>query len=144
VQLGIAYDDGPLQAQVLYGTVTSESITGPDVDKFYSLVGYRVRQWTPFASFASSKDRNPYVTSGLPAIPVFAPLNGAISLIQQNTHSTQHSVSVGVRYDFAPHFDLKVQVDRVTLRDSSLMFDRRLQGGGADMTVIAAALDFVF
>ena len=145
LQLGIAYDDGPLQAQVLFGTVTSESITGPDVDKFYSLVGYRVQQWMPFVSFASSKDRNPYVTPGLPAIPMFAPLNGAVSLIQKNSRSTQHSVSVGVRYDFASHFDFKLQVDRVALRDSSLMFDRRVPpGGAADMTVIAAALDFVF
>jgi hypothetical protein len=145
LQLGIAYDDGPLQAQILYGTVTSESITGPDVDKFYSLVGYRMRQWMPFVSFATSKDRNPYVTAGLPDIAMLAPLNDAVHLIQQNNRSTQRSVSVGVRYDFASHFDLKLQVDRVSLRDSSLMFDRRVPpGGNADMTVIAAAVDFVF
>jgi hypothetical protein len=145
MQLGIAYDDGPLQAQLLYGTITSDSITGPDADKLYSLIGYRVQQWMPFVSFASSRDRNPYDNAGLPDIPIFAPLNGAVSQIQQYSRSTQHSVSIGLRYDFASHFDLKLQVDRVSLRDSSLMFDRRVPpGGNADMTVIAAALDFVF
>lgn len=144
LQLGVAYEDGPLQAQILYGTVTSKSITGPDADKFYSLVGYRIQRWTPFLSFATSRDRNAYVATGLPDIPEFAPLEGAIRLIQKNSRSTQHSVSFGVRFDFASHFDFKLQVDRVALRDSSLMFDRRVSGGDADMTVIAAALDFVF
>jgi hypothetical protein len=145
VQLGVAYDDGPMQAQVLYGVIDTDSIAGPSSNSLYALFGYRVRAFTPFASYASSRDRDPIRTTGLPALPMFAPLNGAVEFIQSTLRSTQHTFSVGMRYDFNSHFDLKLQIDRVSLRDSALMYDRRLPPGGpADMTVIGAAVDFVF
>ncbi|HEU4781037.1 MAG TPA: hypothetical protein VFS58_14235, partial [Steroidobacteraceae bacterium] len=144
-QLGVAYDDGPLQAQLLYGFIESGSIAGPASSSVYGLLGYRVRAFTPFASYASSRDRDPIRTTGLPDIPMLAPINGAVHTIQSTVRSTQHTFSVGVRYDFNSHFDVKLQIDRVNLRDSLLMFDRRSPPGGpADMTVIGAALDFVF
>jgi len=145
IQLGVAYDEGPMLAQVLYGTVGSDSIAGPDVDKFYGLLGYHRRKWTPFVSFSSSRDRDSIHDAGLPDIPQLAPLNAAVVGMQKATRSTQHTTSVGVRYDFSPHFDFKLQVDRVAIKDSSLIFDHRpAPGGPADLTVIGAAVDFVF
>ena len=145
VQIGAAYDDGPILAQVMYGMVTSDSLGGPDFDKFYGLFGYRIHKWTPFVSFASSRDRDPIVDAGLPDIPPLAPLNAAVVAMQKATRSTQHTTTLGVRYDFSPHFDFKLQVDRLAITDSSLIFDYRpVPGGPADLTVIAAAVDFVF
>jgi hypothetical protein len=144
-QFGVAYDDGPLQAQLLYGTAESDSIAGPDFNNLYALFGYRLRDFTPFASFARSDNREAYRSTGLPDFPMFAPLNGAVYGIQSSLRSSQHTASLGVRYDFSSHFDLKLQVDRVSVRDSSLIFDRRTPPGGpAEMTVFAAAVDFVF
>jgi len=145
VQIGAAYDEGPVLAQVMYGMVTSDAIAGPNFDKFYGLFGYRVGKWTPFASFASSRDRNPIVDAGLPNIPQLAPLNAAVVATQKATRSTQHTSTLGVRYDFSSHFDFKLQVDRLEITDSSLIFDYRpVPGGPANLTVIAAAVDFVF
>jgi hypothetical protein len=145
VQLGIAYDDGPLKAQVLYGHIDSGSINGPSSNSVYALLGYRVHSLTPFASFAKSRDRDPIRTTGLPDIPLLAPLNGAVLAIQSPLRSTQHTFSVGLRYDFNSNVDLKLQIDRVSLRDSALMFDRRTPPGApVDMTVFGAAIDFVF
>ncbi len=145
VQIGAAYDDGPMLAQVMYGMVTSDSLAGPDFDKFYGLFGYHLRKWTPFVSFASSRDRDPVRDAGLPPIPQLAPLNAAVVATQKATRSTQHTTTVGVRYDFSSHFDFKLQIDRLEITDSSLIFDHRpVPGGPADLTVIAAAVDFVF
>ena len=145
VQIGMAYDDGPMLAQLMYGAVTSDSLSGPEFDKTYALFGYRLKQWTPFVSFASSSDRHPIRDAGLPYIPMLAPLNAAVVQIQQATRSTQHTTSLGVRYDLSSHVDFKLQVDRINVRDSSLMFDHRpAPGTPYDLTVVAATVDFVF
>lgn len=145
VQIGAAYDDGPILAQVMYGKVTSDSLAGPNFDKFYGLFGYRIRSWTPFVAFASSRDGDPIIDAGLPNIPQLAPLNAAVVAMQKATRSTQHTSTFGVRYDFTAHLDFKLQIDRLSITDSSLIFDNRpVPGGPAELTVIAAAVDFVF
>ncbi len=145
VQIGVAYDDGPVLAQLMYGAVKSDSIAGPDFDKFYGLFGYHFGEITPFVAFASSSDRNPVHDAGLPNVPQLAPLNAAVVAIQKATRSTQHTTSLGVRYDFNPHFDLKLQVDLLGVTDSSIIFDRRPNAGSpVDLTVVSAAVDFVF
>jgi hypothetical protein len=145
VQLGVAYDDGPLQAQLLWGGVDSDPIFGPDTSAVYVFGGYRLRKWTPFASFSRSRDRASMRTTGLPDIPQLAPLNDAVAWMQSSVRTTQHTASLGVRYDIAAHFDLKFQLDRVKIIDSALAFDRRpVNGGDVHMTVAAVAVDFVF
>jgi len=145
VQLGLAYDDGPLQAQLLFGTSNGDPIVAPEFNKLYALVGYRVRQWTPFVSYATSRDRHPILGTGLPDIPQLAPLEGAVRQIQQSFRSTQHTISAGARFDLSEHVDFKVQIDRMSLGETSLIFDHRLPPGGpASMTVLAASIDFVF
>jgi hypothetical protein len=145
LQLGVAYDDGPVLAQLMYGMVRSDSIAGPNFDKFYALYGYHLDKFTPFVSFTSSRDRDPIHDAGLPDIPQLAPLNAAVVATQRTSRSTQHTTSLGVRYDFTSHFDLKLQIDRLAITDSSIIFDHRpVPGGPADLTVITAAVDFVF
>jgi hypothetical protein len=145
VQIGFAYDDGPVLAQLMYGAVSSDSLAGPEFDKTYALFGYRFGQWTPFLAQASSTDRNPVRDAGLPPIPQLAPLNAAVVGIQTATRSTQRTTSLGLRYDLSSHIDFKLQVDFTHVNDSSLVFDRRpVPGTPFDMTVVTAAMDFVF
>lgn len=145
VQVGIAYDDGPMLAQLMHARIDSDSITGPDVRKLYAQFGYRLRKWTPYAAYARSRDRADIHDAGLPDIPMLAPLNAAVVSLQSETRSTQHTTSLGVRYDLNSHVDLKFQADRTHVADSSLMFDYRPQARTHfDMTVFTAAVDFVF
>lgn len=145
LQLGVAYDDGPLQAQLLYGHIISDSISGPNVDAFQAQVGYRVKDFTPFVAFAKSQDRNPIRSTGLPAAPELLPVIFAVQGMQEGMRATQHTLSTGVRWDFAPNWALKAQADFASLRDSALNFDRRAPGASdADVTVLTATLDFVF
>jgi hypothetical protein len=145
VQIGLAYDDGPMLAQLMCARINSDSITGPDVDKLYAQFGYRVRNWTPFAGYASSRDHHAVRDAGLPSSPMLAPLNAAVVGIQEGSRSTQHTASLGVRFDFNSHVDFKFQADRTHVSDSSLMFDYRPDAGAPfHMTVFTAAVDFVF
>jgi hypothetical protein len=145
IQLGVAYDDGPLQAQLLLGGIDSDPIFGPDTVTAYAFTGYRVRHWTPFASFSSARDRAAMRTTGLPDIPELAPLNEGVWMMQSLVRTTQRTTSIGFRYDISANLDLKFQLDRVKLVDTALVFDRRAgTGGKADMTIAAVAVDFVF
>jgi len=145
IQLGVAYDDGPLQAQVLWGDVESDPIFGPDINMFYALAGYRLRQWTPFVSFSRSRDRAAMRTTGLPDIPELAPLNQGVAMMQSSVRTTQRTASIGVRFDISAHIDVKFQLDRAKLSDTALVFDRRIgPAGDANMTIAAVAIDFVF
>ena len=145
LQLGVAYDEGPLQAQLLYGHILSESISGPNIKAWYAQAGYRLGAWTPFLALAGSNDRNGIRPTGLPDIPELAPINGAVFVIQKNLRATQHTATVGVRWNLSAKVDLKLQADFTSVHDSSYSFDRRtVANGDVDMTVVALAVDFVF
>lgn len=145
VQLGMAYDDGPMLAQILYGLVGSDSIVGPQFRKIYGLFGYRLGNWTPYLSHVRSEDRDAVHDAGLPDIPQLAPLNAAVTQIQEATRSTQYTTTLGVRYDLSSHIAFKFQVDHTKVRDTSLYLDYRSNAGTPyDMTVLAASVDFVF
>jgi hypothetical protein len=145
VQLGVAYDEGPTLAQLMYARIDSNSIAGPGVDKLYAQFGYRLHKWTPYVAYATSRDRQDVIDAGLPDYPMLTPLNAAVVAIQKTMRSTQRTASLGVRYDFNSHVDLKFQADRIHVTDSSLMFDHRPNAGAPfDMTVFTVAMDFVF
>jgi hypothetical protein len=145
VQFGVAYDEGPLKAQLMWSVLDSDPIFGPDTRGLYAFAGYRLGPWTPYASFSRSRDVAPVVSTGLPDLPEFAPLEQAVLDMQYGARTTQRTASLGVRYDVARNIDLKLQVDRARIQDSALVFDRRMgPREDADMTVIALALDFVF
>jgi hypothetical protein len=145
MQLGLAYDGGPLQAQLLYGHIISDSIAGPNVEAFQVQAGYRVNDWTPYVSFARSQDRNPIRSTDLPPAPQLLPIIETVQLLQDQMRATQHSTSMGVRWDISSHWAAKLQADFTTLEDSALNFDRRPAGSGAaHMTVLTATVDFVF
>jgi hypothetical protein len=145
VQVGVAYDEGPVLAQFMYGAANSDSLTGPNFDKVYALFGYRTGKWTPFVAHARSSDRDPVRDAGLPALPMLQPLNEAVMALQEATRSTQHTSSIGVRYDLSSRVAFKAQLDHTRVRGSSLPFDYRPQPGSPfDMTVLTAAVDFMF
>ncbi len=144
MQLGLAYDGGPLQAQALYGHILSDSIAGPNVRAWLAQVGYRVQAWTPFVSFSASRNRDAIRSTGLPDIPELAPLAGVVYQLQADMRATQRSTSIGVRWDLSSGWDVKLQADFTSIDDSVLNFDRRPSPRDIDMTVLTAGVDFVF
>jgi hypothetical protein len=144
MQLGLAWDGGPLQAQALYGHILSDSIAGPNVRAWLAQVGYRIDAWTPFMSFSASRNRDAIRPTGLPDIPELAPLNDVVRQIQRDMRATQRSTSIGVRWDLSPRWDLKLQADFTAIDESVLNFDRRPTSSRTNMVVLTAGVDFVF
>jgi hypothetical protein len=118
-----------------------EAVYIPDTNAWYAMAGYRIGKVLPYYAHASYTDAGHSVTP--PAVfPKTGPLGGAVYGLLQSAEQT--SDLVGVRWDFAKSLALKVQVDRVKpkAKSGSLIFPTATFKG--DVTVVAAALDFVF
>lgn len=139
--LGVAYDDGPLQLQLMLSETRHENAAYENSRAGYAIAGYRLGQITPYLGYSQVKSSAKTLTSSLP--PPLADL--ATSLMVQG-HSDQHTVFVGGRWDLHRDLALKAQVDWIRgSRDSLLPFrgDDIARWGG-NMTVFSLALDFVF
>lgn len=144
-EIGLTYADDPLQAALVYVHLNSDYLQGPKFNSGFALLGYRMGEFTPYAEFAMTDDFGTTQATGLPPLPAFEPLIAAVQLDETGSQTTQRDFSMGVRYDFAPHVDLKAQIDRVWLHQSELIFDYNLPPPGhTSMTVFGVALDFVF
>ncbi|MBV6322269.1 porin [Duganella violaceipulchra] len=118
-----------------------EAVYIPDTNAWYTMVGYRVGKVLPYYAHASYKDAGASVTPPA-ALPKNSPLGAAVYGLLPSPEQT--SDLIGVRWDFAKSLALKVQVDRVKpkTKAGSLIFVK--PGFNNNVTVVAAALDFVF
>jgi hypothetical protein len=114
--------------------------------------GYRWNKLTPYATIArvDKKQSNEagIPLSGLP--PQLAGLGGVINGIFNglvNVDTSQQTLSLGVRWDFARKFALKGQYDHIDLDRGSVGLLANLQPGfvpGGSLNVISIAVDYVF
>ena len=148
VGFGVLFTDERWQAQF----IASHSIISPRVpsppDVALLSVARRMGRFMPYLGVSAGRtQRKLPLSSGLPdaAGPQIARINAGLNLTQRRFWDNQQSLTAGVRYDFLPNFDLKLQVDRVHFQDSSVLIDT---SGGllTDKTfpVYSLALDFVF
>ncbi|MDB5900886.1 MAG: hypothetical protein JWP41_4488 [Ramlibacter sp.] len=111
---------------------------------WYVTGGYRMGTWTPYVTYAGSKNRTRN-ESGIPFAPA-AGLNAALQDILGNPQK-QNTLSLGLRWDFAPNMDLKAQYDRIELGANAqgrLINPRPGFVRGGNVNVFAVSYDFVF
>ena len=102
-------------------------------------VSHSVRQtWTSICN-----------TRRLPSVSPLAPqltqLQSFYDLVVNRLNSDQHSFGAGVRYDFAPNYALKFQIDHVSARESTLLMDDSgMPARNTNLTLYSVVLDFVF
>jgi hypothetical protein len=145
VEIGALYDGDPLQAALVLVHLNSDFPQGPKFNSGFAQLGYPIAQLTPYAAFSMTDSFATTGSAGLPLLPVFEPLIAAAQEDQTALQATQRDFSLGLRYDFAPHMDLKAQIDRVWLHQSALIFDYNVPPPGhTSLTVFAVALDFAF
>ncbi len=130
LNLGYAYDAGSWLAQTEYVSSKGGGNMYLDLDAWYVLGGYRLGQFTPYASFSEVKSevsqgvlRQPRaaVPASLAAVlpaDMLAQLNQAAWGINATDASLglghrQRTVTLGVRYDFYKNLALKFQYDRI-------------------------------
>lgn len=139
--LGMVYDDGPLQLQLMLSQTRHESAQYEDSKAGYIIAAYRIGQVTPYLGYSQVKS-----SAKTLATPPPAPLAPLTSSLMTQTHSDQHTLFLGGRWDLKPNLALKAQADWIHGSPSSLFPFREGDGAvwGGNMSVFSLALDFVF
>ncbi len=138
--IGMVYDEGPLQVHGMLSRIGYDSAVYEDTRAGYLVVGYRIGRFTPYVGLSRAKSKAAKLTTPLPPF-----LNQQIRQIMAQTHSDQHTITLGTRWDFQQNLALKAQLDFVRGNDDS-RFPVRNANPDWDgrMTVFSVALDFVF
>lgn len=145
IEAGTLYDGNPLEAAVVLVHLNSDYLQGPKFNSGFVLLGYHIGQLTPYGFFSMIDDFGGTRAAGLPPLPAFEPLIAAAQADETAALATQRDLALGVRYDFAPHLDVKAQIDRIWLQQSALVFDYNTPvPGHTSLTVLGLALDFAF
>jgi hypothetical protein len=143
IALGTLYEGDRWQGALVVAHFNSDYLQGPKFNAGFALLGYRIAQLTPYAAFSMTDSFSAAEPTGLPAVPLFEPLIAAAQEDQAAGQANQRDLSLGIRYDFAPHMDLKVQIDHLWLHQSDLIFDYAVPPPGhTSLTVFGVALDF--
>jgi len=140
---GLAYDNGPLQIQLMFRSLLNNTITYPDNDAGYIIFGYRIGKFTPFMAYSEIVTSGMNKNAGLPDAPIFSELNTFIKNVQSISLDGQRTYSMGVRYDVMRNMDLKFQIDNVRSRDSFLWANKQ-PGWDGNGTIYSLTLDCIF
>ena len=150
--IGVSYDNGEWFVQAEGSRMNARSFLG-DKSSMYASGGYRLGDWTPYATYGRVVANVPIHSDGLDAsrLPAQAGASAAYLNAQLNgllgRIAVQHSVSSGVRWDFLPDYALKLQYDRLRPTGGSSGTRINVQPGfrsGRPVHVVSFALDFVF
>jgi hypothetical protein len=149
--VGAMLDPGQWFIMGEWGTNTLQSALGNST-AWYASAGYRLAHLTPYLTYSAVKlDSNrfdPGINVGqLPPFlaPTAAGLNSALNAIL-GSRPVQHTVSLGLRWDFLTNLDLKVQYDHTRLGADSAGVLTNLQPGfqpGGTVNLWTAVIDFV-
>lgn len=133
--LGLVYDRGPWQAQLMLNHIEQGSQALESSDGGYALVGYRIGQVTPYLGYSWVLSRS---RGNAPS--------AVAAYVMQDSHAEQQTVFAGMRWDVARNVAIKAQWDGIR-GDSSSLFpyrqDNRARWDG-EMDVFSLTVDFVF
>lgn len=142
---GMAYDNGPLQVQLMVNRLSSESLLLPASRAAYLTIGYRIDHWTPYATYSATRSEDQKIPASLPTgispgiDMLVAGFNQSIS--SQFNHQT--TLSVGVRYDLTEKSNLKLQLDQI--RADQFLLTRNTQPGwNGKARLFSLAYNFIF
>jgi len=133
--LGVVYDRGPWQAQLMLNHIEQGSNALESSDGGYVLGGYRVREVTPYLGYSWVRSQS----RGNATSPVAV-------YVQQDSHSNQNTTFAGLRWDVVRNVALKAQWDAVRGNASSLFPYRQDRRGSWEgrMDVFSLTMDFIF
>ncbi len=139
--LGVVYDQGPWQAQLMLNHIEQGTEALESSDGGYGLVGYRIASVTPYLGYS-------WVYSHERATPLgFDPVTtGVIRYVRQDSHTDQKTTFIGVRWDVVRNVALKAQWDAIRgASDSYFPYrkDHRATWDGKT-NIFSLTLDFVF
>lgn len=143
---GLVYDQGPLQAQLMYSRLKSQTSGFSSNESAFFTAGYRMKEWTPYFTIAKTRPilLKP-LSAGLPAgvNPQFDAINSAIHDISINTQSAQDSQSLGLRYSLSTSSDLRIQLDHIQNTRRLLVRSSKDSWDGKS-NIISFTFNFIF
>ena len=144
VSAGFAYDEGPWHTQFIGTRLTPTSDVFPGYVAGYLTVGYRREKWTVYGTLSSIGSRGEKHNSGLPATGSFTALVAFENTVFSALAAAQTTQSIGLRYDFARNVDLKLQLDRLHVRNPAFWKQSETPGWQAPATLVSLAVDFIY
>ncbi len=125
--IGYAYDSGNWLGQAEWVSSKGGGNMFLGTEAWYALAGYRWGKFTPYASYSELRSWPPRGVTGQPkaAVPAWAagtPFESQLAQAAFGINSTdasmgmaqqQHTISLGVRYDFYKNLALKAQFDQI-------------------------------
>lgn len=132
--LGLVYDSGPWQFQLMLNAVDQGSKAFESSRAGYVLAGYRVGPVTPYVGYS-------HVDSTRRTTPV----NPLVAAVQADSRAQQGTVIVGARWDALRNLAFKAQWDGIRGDRSSIFPYRREQADwGGRLDVFSLTMDFVY
>lgn len=137
------YDNGKLLLTGEFAHLHSSSAILGSTSGWYGTVGYHFGKWTPYATWAGYDKRNDANANGVPPIGPLLPLSmGVGGLVGGNS---QHSASLGLRWDAFDNVAFKLQADHVRPSSQGGTFKSVVPGyNGHAVNVYSAVADFTF
>jgi hypothetical protein len=139
--IGVVYDEGPLNIQLMLNQISQDSPAYEDSKAGYVLAAYRLGAVTPYLGFSRSFSSADTLPLGKGAL-----LDALTAGMVSQSHVDQHTYTLGGRWDFQKNLALKAQVDWINGKPSSVFLFKNSDPASWDgnMTVFSLALDFVF
>lgn len=142
---GFIYDDGKILAQGEYARRRIDGFV-EGLDGWYTTLGYRISDFTPYVSYAKVKSKHNSTIDNLPApTPQLAAYRKAVSAVLVG--ADQNTSTIGLRWNAYKNLDIKIQFDHVsTSATGDGTFFTAAQPGfrGKGVNVFSLATDFVF
>lgn len=138
--LGLVYDQGPLNVQLMLNQIKHNSAAYADTKAGYLQTAYRMGALTPYLGVSRSfSDRETLPSSVVPGV------NQLTELLVAQSITNQHTYTLGGRWDLQKNLALKAQVDWIHGQPASKFAFKTIQTNwDGRMTVFSLALDFVF
>ncbi|MES3023425.1 MAG: hypothetical protein V4857_17820 [Pseudomonadota bacterium] len=150
--VGASYDPGGWFVMSEFGHMNTDSYFG-DRSSMYASAGYRLRDFTPYLTFARTRVHSATRDDGLDLAGLPPPLAAAGAALNAGLNAVliavpvQSNITAGLRWDLRPNYALKLQFERLTPRDGSPGTLINAQPGfrsGRPVHVTSVLLDFVF
>lgn len=138
--LGLVYDQGPLNVQLMLNQIKHNSAAYADTKAAYVQAAYRMGAVTPYLGVSRSfSDLETLPSSTVPGV------NSVTALLVAQSVTNQHTYTLGGRWDLQKNLALKAQVDWIHGQPASRFAFKTIQTNwDGRMTVFSLALDFVF
>ncbi len=143
--LGIGYDDGGWQMQAVLNMMRHDTSTLENGRAAHVLLGRRLGSFTPYVGYSYAKTNPKSLSTGLPNLPWFAPLNAGVARAMSISHMDSKTTTLGLRWDFRRNMDVKAQVDflRASNQMSPMITNVDPEWNGRT-TMFSLSFDFIF